>query len=95
MTEQETETKTETEQETKADTNLFETPDLGFSAYLKMNGLKFLRIEKNKFKPMFVLEDPEGRAKELQREYMDSPEQRFDSEIRLIKLMMRSEFKKT
>lgn len=76
---------------------VFETSDLGFSAYLKMNGmtLKNIALENNSSsnhpRYKFVFENNEELIKKNKINYINSESYKFDSTIRILKLMIKSE----
>lgn len=71
------------------DNKNFETSDLSLAAYLVMNGLALVKASKavnGKFE--FELEDPEGKAMQLQLEYINSDFCKFDNQVRTLKKML-------
>jgi len=65
------------------------TGDLGFAAYLMVKGMKMTtvrRVARNKFQYFFA--DPDGKYDALNLEYANSPEKKFDDEVRGIKKMI-------
>lgn len=67
----------------------YTTSDLPLTAFLVIKGLKLVTAEKSaggKFE--FVLEDPEGKARELAIEYVNSDFSKFDNQIRNIKKVL-------
>ena len=73
---------------TSARAQSWSTSDLGTAAYLKMKGLVILAATRSggsRGKWVFSFADPESRAKQLQVEYINSDERRFDAEVRSLK----------
>lgn len=68
----------------------FETPDLGFAAFLKMNDLELKEIGMDKRRFKFIFNDPESKVKQLKIDFVNSESYKFDSNIRILKLMIKS-----
>jgi len=68
---------------------IYKTSDLALAAYLKLNGLKFVKGNRDgKFQ--FVFEDPENKAEDLAIEFVNSEFRKFDDEIRSLKKIIYS-----
>ena len=76
---------------------LFETPDLGLAAYLKMRRMKLKEIGMNnesmrgRFKFVFI--DNDSEAKQFKIDFINSESREFDSNVRMLKLMIKTENK--
>jgi hypothetical protein len=77
--------------EEKVEVRKYETPDLGLAAYLKMRGMKLHSVGKDKYKYSFIFEDPNNEAEKIKLEYPDSESCKFDGEVRVMKLMIKSD----
>ena len=76
--------------EDKEKVDVFETPDLGFAAYLRMKDLKLKGIGKDNKRFKFLFENKKDKIEEFKLEFINSESYRFDSNVRILKLMIKS-----
>ena len=74
----------------ESNVKVFETADLGFAAYLKMKEVELKEIGKNDKRYKFVFELNEDLIEKLKVEFVNSESYKFDSNIRILKLMIKS-----
>lgn len=67
----------------------FKTSNIALAAYLKLKGLRLTECSRDD-KFCFVFEDPDGVAKELEIEFVNSDMRKYDDEMRSLKNMIYS-----
>ena len=68
----------------------FETPDLGFAAYLKMKGLKLKTIGRDERRFKFIFNVNGSNIEDLKVQFINSESYEFDASVSILKLMIKN-----